>query len=224
MDDFTGRHAYRCLPMAIANAYGWDVLAPCDFEIEWFGGLAQSDITFRALDGYPFLPHFAQSNFARGVVTFHTGYIFRTNPGWHLVATGPFNSPRRGWSPLTGIVETDWLPYPFTMNWQLTEPGTLRVEKGEPFCRIFPVVAGNLESVTPELYSIEQDPELKQQHDTWRQSRDEFRGRLAVSDPNALKQAWQKYYFKGEQPDSGAKVPSHTPKLRLASPVDKRQP
>ena len=36
--------------------------------------------------------------------------------------------------PLVGLIETDWLPFPFTMNWVFTRPGRVRLEKGEPFC------------------------------------------------------------------------------------------
>ena len=34
MSDFPDRHAYRCLPLSIANAHGWDVLRPVPIEIE----------------------------------------------------------------------------------------------------------------------------------------------------------------------------------------------
>jgi len=29
-----------------------------------------------------------------------------------------------------GVIETDWLPDPFTMNWQMTRPGTVRFREG----------------------------------------------------------------------------------------------
>jgi hypothetical protein len=41
------------------------------------------------------------------------------------------NSPKDGIAPLTGVIETDWLPYPFTMNWQMTRPGSVRFDKDE---------------------------------------------------------------------------------------------
>ncbi len=107
-------------------------------------GWSPSDIKIKATDGYPYADHFAASNFTRGIVTFHTGYLFRTSPGWQLMATGPFNEPKHGIAPLTGLIETDWLPYPFTMNWQLTAPGKVHFEKGEPVCLIFPVPQGAL--------------------------------------------------------------------------------
>jgi hypothetical protein len=110
MDAFPDRHAYRCLPLAIANSFGWELLSPCDLVIEWNGGPAAADLVVSADDGYNLVTHFASSNFTCGIVTLHTGYIFRTEPGWSLLATGPINEPRDGMAPLTGLIETDWLP------------------------------------------------------------------------------------------------------------------
>ena len=59
---------------------------------------------------------------------------------------GPINRPKDGIAALSGIIETDWSPYSFTMNWMFTRPGTpVRFEKGEPYCHIFPVSCGALE-------------------------------------------------------------------------------
>ena len=219
MDEFPQRHAYRCLPLAIANAYGWEILSPCSFDIVWEGGMAANDIQIRATDGFPWLSHFATSNFTRGIVTFHTHYLFRTSPGWQLIATGPFNEPKHGIAPLTGVIETDWLPYPFTMNWHLTAPGKIHFKKDEPVCLIFPVAQGAMHEVTPVIKPLTDDAELQKQFETWRQKRQEFmRGHEAL-DPAILKQAWQKFYFRGELPDSGAKVASHEVKLRLNEPT-----
>ena len=34
MDRIPDRHAYRCLPLAIANAHGWEVACVCDLEVD----------------------------------------------------------------------------------------------------------------------------------------------------------------------------------------------
>ena len=94
MDEFPSHHAYRCLPMSIANAYGWEIQSPCSFTIAWNGGPAASDISFTCEDDFPYLDHLVVSNFTHGIVTFHTGYLFQTEPGWNLLVTGPFNAPR----------------------------------------------------------------------------------------------------------------------------------
>jgi hypothetical protein len=222
MDEFPGRHPYRCLPLAIANSYGWDVLSPYTFTATWNGGSAATDVTFEAQGHAPFLGHFVNSNFTRGVFTMHTGYLFRTDPGWHVVASGPPNSPKDGVVPLTGIIESDWLPYPFTMNWLFTRPGSVRFEEGEPFCRVFPVPSGAVENAEPELHDLAHDPELERQYRTWREKRDEFMTKYRSGDAVTIKQAWQKFYFEGKYADGAEVEAPHTAKLRATEPRDLR--
>ena len=40
MDLFSERHAYRCLPMSMANCSGWEIALPFGFNAEWNGGHA----------------------------------------------------------------------------------------------------------------------------------------------------------------------------------------
>lgn len=226
MDDFPDRHPYRCLPLSIANAHGWDILCPVPIEIEWDGGPAIENLTVRALqplpDGRP-VSHFCRSNFSRGIVTFHTDYIFRTDDEWDLLATGPFNSPKQNFYPLTGIIESNWLPYPFTMNWQMMQPGRVVFEQDEPFCFVFPIRKQAVLDCRPELHDISEDPELVRRHEAFTVSRNEFMTRFHANDPAALKNPWLKHYFRGRHPD-GTTVENHVGKLRVASPVDKRRP
>ena len=222
MDEFPSRHAYRCLPLAIANTYGWDVLSPATFAIDWNGGKAAGDITFAALDTYPYLDHLLASNFTHGIVTFHTGYLFRTEPNWSLFASGPLNRPKDGISPLTGIVETDWLPYPFTMNWQLTRPGSVVFEKDEPICTVFPVPRAQLEIVQPEIRNLGDNSDLEKQYWAWRKHREQFMSSFKSGDPETLKQAWQRFYFLGQYPDGKPTESDHKNKVRLNAPVDRR--
>lgn len=222
MDAFPDRHAYRCLPLSIANTHGWEVLSPAKFEMEWNGGATAADITFRALDNFNRLDHLVVSNFTHGIVTFHTGYMFRTEPGWNLLASGPFNKPKDGIAPLTGVIETDWLPYPFTMNWHFTRPGRVRWEKDEPFCMVFPVPQGALETVQPEIYDLDHNPQLKKEYEAWRDLRNEFMAKFNAGDEQTLKQAWQRYYFLGKMASTGEQVPTHAHKIRLDPPLDRR--
>ena len=62
------------------------------------------------------LSRFVISHFGSGVLTFHAGYLFRTPPGWAVWARGAPNTVKDGIVPLDGLVETDWLPFTFTMN------------------------------------------------------------------------------------------------------------
>jgi hypothetical protein len=225
MDNFLDRHAYRCLPLTIANAHGWEALCPVPIEINWNGGREAKDISIRSLKpmpgGWP-VGHFCSSHFTSGIVTFHLHYIFRTEPDWDLLATGPFNRWKENASPLTGIIESDWLPYPFTMNWQLLRPGRVIFDEDEPFCFFFPVKTRPLIDCELEIHNLSDNDELSRQHAEFRLSREEYMQRLRADDGDAWKGgSWQRHYFLGRHPD-GTKADEHLGKIRLKTPTDCR--
>jgi len=226
MDNFPDRHAYRCLPLSIANASGWEVLCPIPVEIRWNGGMAVEDIEvigLKELPGGAPVEHFCRSNFSRGIITFHLDYVIETEPDWGILATGPFNDPKATAAPLTGIVESDWLPYPFTMNWQLLRPGITRFEEGEPFCFFLPVPLRALPNTELQIRRMSDDPEFEARHNQFRDAREGFMQRVRAGDQEAIKEAWQRHYFVGRHPD-GVLAPEHLNKLRLKEPMDVRGP
>lgn len=163
MDATNQRFAYRCLPLNIANAYGWEVLCNAGFLAMWWGGEGLDSIVIEPDPG-TIAP--AISHFGHGILTFHLPCLFSTEPGAELMVQGPINRPKDGIAALSGVIETDWSPYSFTMNWMFTRPGTpVRFEKGEPYCHIFPVRCGEIEDIEPELEVLSADPDLKRQHD-----------------------------------------------------------
>ena len=114
MDRTGERYAYRCLPLDMANALGWELLCQTGFEAAWDGGDALEALQVHPDPGTA-AP--AVSHFGHGVLTFHVPCLFRSDTGTELLVTGPLNRPRDGIGALSGLVETDWSPYPFTMNW-----------------------------------------------------------------------------------------------------------
>jgi len=113
MDATNERYAYRCLPLNIANAHGWEILCPSGFACGWTGENNVEAILVGP-DKDTIAP--AISHFGYGVLTFHVPFLFRTEPGYDLMVMGPINRPKDGIAPLTGIVETDWAPFTFTMK------------------------------------------------------------------------------------------------------------
>jgi len=225
MEAFPARHPYRCLPLTIANSHGWELLVPGAFEVEWNGGPLVSDLRIRTLDSFPDDPcfaHFATSHFSRGIVTFDTGYLFRTPPGWNLLVTGALNEPRPDISALTGIVETDWLGYPFTMNWQMLRSGTIRFEKNEVFCTVMPIPKNYLDRWEVAVHDLADDPVLAGELDRFRTSRLEFLARPNQNASEPSGEAWQRHYFMGRLPDGTVAASNHTIKLQLSAPVDRR--
>ena len=173
MDATPAAFAYRCLPLTIANAYGWELLCPAAFSLLWRG---QGRHDLEAVEIRPAededgagLP---LSHFGSGIVTFQIQGLFETDPGVNLFVGGPVNAPKDGIAPLSGIVETDWSPFTFTMNWQITRPGVrIHFEKGEPFAQIFPIEPRLVEEMTPAFRALEDNPELAARHGAWAASR-----------------------------------------------------
>lgn len=224
MDAFEDRHPYRCLPLNIANSSGWEILCPNGLTIEWDGGLMEENIKLTADEEWPPVNTFADSHFRRGIVTFHTGHLFRTDPGWSLMAMGPPNEPKDGIYPLTGIIETDWLPFPFTMNWQMTRPGKVRFEKGEPFCFVTLVQDKLLEQVQPTLRQMSSNDKLKKEYETWRDSRNDFNKRLGDREADAMRERWQRHYMTGKNAATGQAAESHVTKRKLKAPSAPKPP
>ena len=216
MDRFTAKHPYRCLPLTMANTSGWEILCPAGITATWNGGTHQDDIEITGDPGFSGLKNFVRSHFSHGVLTFHTGYLFKTPPGWSMWAMGPPNHVKDGIQPLSGLVETDWLPFPFTMNWHFTRPGTVRFLKGEPFCFITLMQDKQLEEVQLVQRSMDSNEELNDQYKAWFKQRDEFNTKIYARDPHATKEAWQRFYFRGELPDNTGEAPKdHVNKRRL---------
>lgn len=215
MDATPERFAYRCLPLNIANSHGWEILSPCGFEAEWNGGSRVEDVTVRPDPGTE--PHVAPvALFGQGTFTFHVEGLFRTAEGVDLWVGGSPNAAKDGVAPLGGIIETDWTPYSFTMNWRFTRPGhVIRFEENEPFCFFFPVERRLIESVEPRIAPIEEHPELKRQFEEWSASRDAFQQAVAETRPANPSEKWQKFYYRGLNADGSRGAPDHRSKLRL---------
>lgn len=216
MDDTAESFAYRCLPLNIANSHGWEFLTACGFSAEWNGGRATTDITITPdrADG----PNLPVSIFGYGVLTFHVQALIRTPPGWNIYVTGSPNDVRDGIAPLSGVIEADWSPYSFTMNWKFTRPGSIRFEAGEPFLFFFPVERGGLRRFEPRVASFAEEPEVADQFQRWSRSRDAFRVEIEERIRKEFvppTEKWQKRYYRGVDMDDRTVVADHEARLRL---------
>jgi len=94
--------------------------------------------------------------------------------------------------------------------------------KGEPFCFINVVQNQSQDEIQPVIKSLESDQDLKKQYEAWARTRNEFNESLMRRDPEAMKEAWQKFYFKGEKPDMQGqpveRVDNHVNRRRLKTP------
>src|SRR3954452_6296244 len=53
MDASPESFAYRCLPLNIANAHGWEILSPCHAEACWNGRGGTQDVQVKLPPGLP---------------------------------------------------------------------------------------------------------------------------------------------------------------------------
>ena len=220
MDETQESFARRCLPLNIANAHGWEVLSPAGFEAAW-NGQAGPEAVEIWLDEGAEQRRAPVSLFGHGVLTFHIEGIFRTPRGWNLWIGPSPNRQKDAIQALTGVIETDWSPFTFTMNWRFTRAGArVRFEAGEPIGFFFPVERAALEGFEPEFQSLERDPELKRRFLEWSASRDAFHRQVAANPPKAPADRWQKHYYRGVDAAGEALIDDHRSKLRL-KPFDR---
>lgn len=210
------RFARRCLPLMMASQAGWFLIGTHSFTARWDGGdgLDAIRLDFTTAPPYPAISHFGY-----GIVTFHIPFLFRTPPGWNLLARGPSNWPKDGAIALEGLVETDWSMATFTMNWKLTTTRRpVSFTAGEPICMLVPQRRGELERFKPRIMEMANDPETEQGYIAWRDARSKFLSELNVPGTDANTQEWQKHYFRGTSPN-GTAASAHQTKLTL-KPAD----
>ena len=171
MDNAQDRWPNRCLPLLVANQAGWVLLNPVAFTATWTGDDHPASLTIDFGSESP-RPLPVSSHFGHGVITWGIPFIFRTSPGYNLLARGPANLPKDGVAALEGLVETDWAFANFTMNWKLTRAGhPVAFEAGEPFCMIVPQRRGELESFRTEIRDIASDEQTKAEFDLFSEGR-----------------------------------------------------
>ena len=111
---------------------------------------------------------------------------------------GPVNRPKDAVAPLSAIVETDWAPFTFTMNWMFTRANTeVTFEQGEPICHFYPLKRGDLEACEPRLEPLANNAELQSQFMKWTASRSTFIKELQEPKSLARLELWEKQYFRG---------------------------
>lgn len=218
MDDTPKAFAYKCLPLVVANTHGWELLSPLSFEAEWHGGVGVDalEVTIDEEDLHSQRPETAMvtSHFGSGVLTFVPNVIFQTPPGYNLWIGGSPNEFKDGIQGMSAVIEADWMPFTFTMNWKFTRAGCrVRFERGEPYCFIFPVKRGDIEECDPVVRSMERGSDLERMYQhAYRRRRELRKQRSAGAEPKQREP--NNWYAKGKLPDLSASVDEHRTRIR----------
>lgn len=216
MDETPNKYAYRCLPMTIANSTGWDLFATDDFVVSWNGSAHQDDlqINFASNNTHPFIT----SSFGSGIITVHTGVLFRTDREWDMMVMGSPNHIVEWATPLAGIVETWWNDFTFTMNWKLHQAGSFTWDKNIPLCRVLPI-PHDYDNIEISMNAIELNPVQHDRYKEWERSRCEIIDEIDAAykfgvDGNRVKVGkpkteWERNYYSGVRKD-GERIENHT--------------
>ena len=199
MNKSRDKFAYKCIPLNIANQYGYAVLCPEDFTLDWWGGKEEKDVDFQVTSKDDYFKDHLHSYFGGGTFTIHVDFIIRTPEGFSTYIRGVPNETKQGLKPLDAIVETDWLSYTFTYNFLLTEPGSYSFKKGEPLFVFFPIERNTVENFELIESHIKNNKELLEDFSHYHNKRID-----AIKVP-LKKPVWQYFYRDGAK-SSGEKV------------------
>ena len=95
----------KCIPMSIAESWGWDVTIHEAFEARWSGRPERDALR---IEGNARVRRFVTSHFGHGIITIRFPFIMQTPHGWNLHVRGPVNrargdvAPLEAWSRRTG--------------------------------------------------------------------------------------------------------------------------
>jgi len=141
--DWFDANFYRCLPLTIANGYGFIIKSEFDFSFVWNGGNGTDAISFEFDENkgdlnklYPKI----STHFGYGIITINPPFVLRTPPGVNLMTINPPNYIIPNVTVMSGVVETDNIRRNFTINLKIQMPGIkVTVAAGTPLAAIIPI-------------------------------------------------------------------------------------
>jgi len=148
--DWFTPHFYNCLPLTIANQYGFAIVSEFDFSVLWDGGDHPDSLKFKFYEDLDEtnkkIPRVV-SHFGSGIFTVEPPFILRTPPGINLMTINPPNFVLPNMTVMTGVVEADNLRFTFTFNIKVQIPEIeVFIPKGTPLAAFIPIPRGTVEN------------------------------------------------------------------------------
>ena len=161
-DWFDNGHFYYCLPLNIANQYGFVVTSAYDFDATWSGTQGPNgDIDLEIKDYELGNIQSIKSNFGSGILTIQNHFHLKTPPGINLMTIQPPNMFIPGTISMNGVIETDQLRRDFTFNLKFTDPGRkISFKRGDPLGAFIPIPRYFVDKFELDLASNYFDKEL----------------------------------------------------------------
>jgi hypothetical protein len=178
MDNTYAKHAYQCLPMTMANVYGWEMQLPTDVVVQWDGG----NTTPQILEGAEFEGRQVCSASIIGQISFHVGYVFKTQEPYEVWLSALPNFDYFGAIPLSAYIPSSWWPDEVFMNWRIEKIGEpVKFEAGSPFAFFTIIDTSTLMNTEIEIGNLW--GEVNQDHIDARMKYSEEKTRMHTENP-----------------------------------------
>jgi hypothetical protein len=141
--DWFDPHFYRCLPLTVANQYGFVLKSQFDINVIWDGGNDVESVKFffnEPIEEINKKHPRIDSHFGFGTFTIVPPFTLRTPPGINLMTINTPNSILPNITVMTGVIESDNLRRNFTFNFKIQVPNiNIFIPKGYPLATVIPV-------------------------------------------------------------------------------------
>lgn len=139
MDASWDHHAYRCLPVTLANFLGWTFSFPKDISFIWNSQTTQVEIVSGK--------EYADTRRANQSISFNSGLVFESDENITLMTMPVPNQFIDGIQAFTALLSTSVFRGPLPIVYKVTRPDTLiTIPAGTPIGSIMPISLTALES------------------------------------------------------------------------------
>lgn len=135
------KHFYHCLPLSIANQYGFTFKTEFGFSAVWNGDDSKEGLRItkhETTNNRKFT--LVESHFGHGIFTVNVPFSFRTSSEVSIMVIPPINYLLPNLTVLCGVIETDNLRRDFTLNFRLELPNVaIEIPAGTPLATLLPI-------------------------------------------------------------------------------------
>lgn len=143
MDASSGRHAYMCFPMTLANGLGWSISLNKDVRFIWDGTESSLPDHVKILEG----EDVAYSGRGHASLSFRTEIVINTDENTSILTMPVPNQFIRGIQTITTIMSTSFYRGQFPIAVKVTEPDKeIFIPAGTPIAAILPISLSALQT------------------------------------------------------------------------------
>lgn len=163
MDETLNSHAYRCMPLSLANSYGWGISFPEDISFIMIEKNHSGEKTeIKILKG----ERFAHAERRNSLVTFRTGLMFKTGLNSTLFTYPVPNQFIDGVESLSAFLNTELFKGEHQPSLRVNQLNKeITIKAGTPIFAIMPIDLEKINNSTFNILNGNILPEHERQHD-----------------------------------------------------------